>query len=162
MAAEELGMKWQTLYWNLIKVGHPVTGDKSRYGSGSDLLAAAAEKHFNELVPSATCQNINEYQAKFDFDIYGLKVDIKAANPTAITAKYPYKRWNFSIKKQRLSADFIVCIAYENSRPHRYLLLPKEMICEQTGISLGERNGKWSDYEIAPEDLQPFFENYRQ
>ncbi|CAL9963606.1 hypothetical protein VPHF99_0085 [Vibrio phage F99] len=30
IAAEELGMVWQTLYWNLNKVRHPVTGDKER------------------------------------------------------------------------------------------------------------------------------------
>lgn len=33
LAAEELDIKWQTLYSALVKLKHPVTGDKAMYGS---------------------------------------------------------------------------------------------------------------------------------
>jgi hypothetical protein len=33
VAADELGMKWQTLYWCLKKYNHPVVGNKSKYGT---------------------------------------------------------------------------------------------------------------------------------
>jgi len=50
LAAEELGMVWQTLYVHLKKLGEPVIGDKNRYGSPSDKLSRMAEKLFQELV----------------------------------------------------------------------------------------------------------------
>jgi hypothetical protein len=40
LVGAELGMPWQTVYWNLKKAGEPVVGDKARYGSETDRLAA--------------------------------------------------------------------------------------------------------------------------
>lgn len=48
LAANELGVKWQTLYYHLSKEGHPVIGDKERYGSDTDKLAAYTEKLFQK------------------------------------------------------------------------------------------------------------------
>ena len=44
LAAHELGMKWQTLYYRLKRAGVPVVGDKLRHGSDRDRLAARAER----------------------------------------------------------------------------------------------------------------------
>ena len=49
----ELGIPWQTVYVHLRAAGVPVTGDKKRYGSDTDRLAAKAEALFAELVPAA-------------------------------------------------------------------------------------------------------------
>ena len=40
LAAHELGMKRQTLYYRLKRAGVPVVGDKLRHGSDRDRLAA--------------------------------------------------------------------------------------------------------------------------
>jgi hypothetical protein len=50
-------MAWQTLYYHLQKAGHPVTGDKERYGSVTDKLAKHAEDLFTRLVPAAVDNN---------------------------------------------------------------------------------------------------------
>ena len=57
LAADELGVKWQTLYVQLRKLNIPVTGDKLKYGSNRDRLAARAEIEFQRLVPFAINQN---------------------------------------------------------------------------------------------------------
>jgi hypothetical protein len=104
MAAKELGMKWQTLYWNLQQIGHPVTGDKTRYGSPTDKFAREVEQKFNLSIPYAEDLNSNKFQTKIDFKIKGLYVDVKAS-----TKKDGYKntpnrnpsfRWAFCCKVQ--------------------------------------------------------------
>lgn len=161
-AADELGMKWQTLYWYLQKNGYPVIGNKSQYGSYTDKFASKAEKDFMELVPSAVDMNRRKFQSKWDFEIYGVKVDVKASKLRS-SGRGSIKRYSFSTKKQEMAADFIVALGYKNDEEiSKCYLLPKEAIRFTSTISISERGGKWSDYEIAPEDLQPFFENYRQ
>lgn len=84
IAAEELGMVWQTLYWNLCKFGHPVTGDKSRYGSPTDVMAKTLEDKFKELVPKAEDYNQDKFQAEVDFKVGTLMVDIKASTKKTV------------------------------------------------------------------------------
>lgn len=159
-AADELGMKWQTLYWHLQKNGHPVTGNKSQYGSHTDKFASKAENDFMKLVPNAIDMNRRKFQSKWDFEIHGVKVDVKAST-LKNAGKSSVMRYAFSIKKQEMVADFIVALGYKDGEISKCYLLPKEAIRFTTSISVSERGGKWSDYEVAPEDLQPFFENYR-
>ena len=54
VAASELGMKWQTLYWHLKKHNHPIIGNKSKYGSPKDKLASLIrfEDRCEGVVPS--------------------------------------------------------------------------------------------------------------
>ena len=53
VAAEHLKMKWQTLYWNLKKVNHPIIGDKLSNGSDTDKYAAKAENDFAKMITFA-------------------------------------------------------------------------------------------------------------
>ena len=76
IAAQELGMKWQTLYWHLSREGHPVLGDKKRYGSDIDKLAEYTEDLFQNLFPEANNNNGDKFQSKYDFTLGDYKIDI--------------------------------------------------------------------------------------
>ena len=162
LAADELGIKWQTLYCQLKKVGEPITGDKARYGSDRDRLAARAEKLFKDLVPFAVDQNAIEFQAKVDYVVCDQRVDVKASMLAKSCNRYESTRWAFSIKKQQFCADFVVCFAfYPDSDEYKTLLIPGEMIrhCQTVSISSRGRS-KWLQFLIDPLDLQEFFLNY--
>ncbi|MBV2128206.1 hypothetical protein [Arsukibacterium indicum] len=158
-AADELGIKWQALYRVLVAANEPVMGDKERYGSESDKFARLGEAHFAELVPYAEDQNKTKFQSKCDFLVRGFKVDVKCARPAIKQATCKNKSWAFSVKKQRLVADFIVCIGYDEAgKPCFYLLIPGEIARNHGTISLSiSRKGKWWDYEVSKEDIEPFF-----
>jgi hypothetical protein len=160
IAANELGMKWQTLYVHLKKNNIPVTGDKLRYGSDTDRLAARAELLFQKLVPYAEDQNALKFQSKIDFvvGVDGVKVDIKAATLKQGCKAYTAKRWSFSVKKQELIADYIVCFAFYDLDGHKTFLLPSELIRNYQTISISENGkSKWNQYEITDDDLLIFF-----
>lgn len=159
LAAAELGISWSTLYIKLKKEGVPVTGDKLRYGSDRDRLASLAEVEFKRLVPTAKDMNSVSFQAKYDFEVDGLKVDVKASMPRQLAKKYPAKSWAFSFKKQSLLCDFICCFCMGEDRAiKRVLLVPKEFFegLQTVSVSCGGLS-KWLEYEIQPEELAAFF-----
>lgn len=86
LAANELGIAWQTLYVHLRKAGVAVTGDKTRYGSDTDRLAAKAEDMFEALVPGAVNHNREQWQPKVDFTVGAVAVDVKASRLTKANA----------------------------------------------------------------------------
>ena len=117
LAAEELGMAWQTLYWHLSSVDHPVIGDKEAYGSPTDKMAKALEDYFNKIVPEAVPYNASKFQAPMDFSVNGYSVDIKSATKKngykSNPRKNPSFRWAFSTKVQEKSSDFMVMFCME-------------------------------------------------
>src|SRR5690606_17303781 len=135
-------------YVHLRKAGEPVVGNKLKYGSETDRLAAKAEQIFLDLVPFAVDQNTRQFQSKVDFLVGSLGVDVKAARlrPHSIKSS----RWMFSIKKQEAIADFFVCFGFDEKaeRVISALLVPGEIARKHTTISLSERGGKWADYLI--------------
>lgn len=158
LASNDVGIPWQTVYVYLRRAGIQVTGDKLRYGSDTDRLAAIAEQHFQRLVPSAKDQNSTKFQSKVDFFVYGFGVDVKSSRlHDAGLGKS--KKWAFSVKKQEAVADFFVCFAYADDSQHvvRTLLIPGEIAKHYTNISLPEWGGKWADYEVDPDSLEQFF-----
>jgi hypothetical protein len=157
-AALELGMKWQNLYLKLCAYGEPVSGDKERYGSESDKFAAKSEGLFKSLVPTAVDMNRKKFQSKYDFEISGLKVDVKCSKKRLSNVSSKQKRWAFSVKKQRLIADLVVCFGYDDSgdEVETCLAIPGD-ICRNHGtISLSCRGGKWADYSIKIDELNDF------
>jgi hypothetical protein len=158
VAAQHVGIPWQTVYVHLRKAGEPVIGDKLKYGSETDRLAAKAERLFLELVPFAVDQNSRQFQSKVDFLVGGLGVDVKAARlrPHSIKSS----RWMFSIKKQEAVADFFVCLGFDDkgTEVETLLLVPGEIARKHVTISHTSRRGKWSDYRIKPDELAPFFD----
>lgn len=158
LAAAELGMPWQSLYVHLRKAGVPVTGDKARYGSDKDRLAAASEMEFEKLVPFAKNQNKDRFQAKCDFLVGKEKVDVKCARLRQGCKRFKARRWSFSIKKQELLADFMVCFAMLDSGSYRLLLVPGELIRNYQTISIPENGkSKWLQYEVTASELTEFF-----
>ena len=158
LVGDELGMQWQSVYVHLRKAGIPVTGDKSRYGSDKDRLAARAEQEFQRLVPAAESQNVKQYQSKIDFKVGPLGVDVKSSNANPGLANGKYLRWSFSMKKQEMRADFIVCFGYHDDDTYELFLLPGEMIRKYATISIQVvGKSKWRDCQILPDDLLPFF-----
>lgn len=159
LAAEELGMKWQTLYVQLKKLGVAVVGDKARYGSDKDRLAVMAEQEFQRLVPEAENANSVCYQAKIDFTVGAIKVDVKASLPNQHDQRFPAKRWAFSFKKQSLLCDFICCFCMnEDKSLARVLLVPKEFCVGLQSVSVPcAGRSKWYDYEVQPSELREFF-----
>lgn len=158
-AADELGIKWQSLYVQLRKLGVKVVGDKLRYGSDKDRFAARAELEFLRLVHFAENQNSVSYQSKFDYLVCGEKVDIKASNAAQGSKNFTATRWAFSVKKQEFCADFIVCFAMIDSG-YRIFLIPGELVRKYQTISISTNpssKSKWLQYEIQPDDLTEFF-----
>lgn len=160
LAAADIGMKWQTLYWYLKRENHPVIGSKSEYGSDKDKFAARAESDFKKMIPSAIDMNKEKFQSKYDFKVNDLKVDIKASNLHSGIKYSKYMRWAFSLRKQEMFADFIVGMAYKNNELFKLFLFPSEQVRFRQTITISERgSNKWSDYEISKEELQEFFES---
>lgn len=159
LAAAELGVAWQTLYVRLKKIGEPVVGDKLRYGTDRDRLGAIGEAEFKKLVPFAQDRNSKEFQSKYDFDVIGMKVDVKAAMKRSLNKKSSAKSWAFSFKRQSLVCDFICCFCMNDSKQtERVLLVPKEFFQGLQTVSVScEGNSKWNDYMIAPTELSTFF-----
>ena len=155
LAGLELGIPWQTVYVHLRAAGVPVTGDKSRYGSDTDRLAAKAETIFSTLVPNAENQNDHQFQAKVDFMVNGYSVDVKAS-------RLRNGRWAFSLKKQELIADFFACFAFNDDDTYRTLLVPGEVCRYLQTISLSAvTHTKWWDYEIGADELRSFFDQVK-
>jgi hypothetical protein len=159
LVGAELGIPWQTVYVHLRAAGEPVTGDKARYGSDKDRLAARGERLFLRLVPYARDRNDQKYQDKIDFTVRGHGVDVKTGTPRPSNKHSKLRRWAFGIKKQEAIADFFVCVCMdtEGAELRQILLIPGEIARKYMTISLSESGGKWSDYAIKPEDLEPFF-----
>jgi len=144
----------------LVAANEPVTGDKERYGSESDRFARLAEKHFKELVPYADDQNESKFQSKFDFQVGHLKIDVKCARPAIKQTSSKVKSWAFSVKKQRLIADMILCIGYdEDDQPEVYLLIPGPVARNCGTITLSKsKKGKWMDFAVEKHEIKPFFD----
>ena len=160
LAANEIGVKWQTLYYHLKENNIPVTGDKSKYGSATDKLAAKAELYFKELIPYAKNNNDYQYQAKVDFMVGNLKVDIKSSELHFSSKKFKSKRWAFSVKKQEFQADFIVAFGYENDNVTIFLF-PSETIRYFQTVSINPYGkSKWLDYSVTKDELIEFFGMY--
>jgi hypothetical protein len=164
LAAEELGIKWQSLYIQLRKLGVAVTGDKARYGSDKDRLAAQAELEFKRLVPFAESQNSIKFQSKFDFLVGSEKVDIKASRQAQGCKRFKAKRWAFSVKKQEFCADFIVCFAMVDIG-YRIFLIPGECVRNYQTISISTSScskSKWLQYEVSADDISEFFKQLKE
>lgn len=170
IAAKELGIVWQTLYWNLSSVGHPVVGDKERYGSPTDKMAAALEKRFKEMVPYAEDYNKDKFQASVDFEVRGVSVDIKAATKKdgykSNPRKNPSFRWAFSTKVQEKCSDFMVMFCMTGTCCEDYgeiekiLLIPKEFYHNKQSISVSCTQSKWYDFEVSEKELREFFDSF--
>ena len=150
LVGEEIGMPWQTVYVELRKAGVAVTGDKTRYGSDKDRLAAKAEAEFKRLIPYAEDQNRLAFQPKCDFLVLGYAVDVKCGRRLRGS-------WMFSVKKQEFCADFIVCFAMMDGGSYQTLLLPGELVRRYQTIRV-TTGGKWMAYTIAPDQLSRFFQ----
>ena len=168
LAAEELGIKWQKLYVNLRDYGHPVTGDKERYGSEVDKFACATEDLFKDLVPIAVNLNDTKFQAKMDFKVGSYSVDVKAStkkdgyknNPK----KNPAFRWAFSCKVQEVHADFLVCFCFSGDdiqhqgKVEKILLIPAEFFKNKQSLSVSCTKSKWYEFEVTDKELTEFFQ----
>jgi len=159
MVGDELGIPWQSVYVNLRKAGVAVVGDKSRYGSDKDRLAARGEREFQSLVPFAKNQNEVKFQSKVDFIVEGYGVDVKSSLLRKGHSATKTYRWAFSMKKQEMLADFIVCFGFYNDKnDYVTFLIPGELIRKYQTISIGSQGkSKWKDYEINPECIKGFF-----
>lgn len=159
LAANELCIPWQTLYVILKKEGVAVVGDKLRYGSDRDRLAAMAEFEFLRLVPTARNMNAIGYQSKHDFEVGELKIDVKCSMPRKLNSRFEAKSWAFSFKKQSLTCDFICCFCKaEDKTTAKVLLVPSEFFKGLQTVSVScEGNSKWLDYTVNPSELASFF-----
>ncbi len=161
IAADEIGIPWQTLYVKLKRQGVAVCGDKSRYGTDRDKLGALAEGWFEKLVPKAENQNKFSFQPKVDFLVSAAKVDVKASRKSPKSKKSTALSWAFSLKKQSLTADFMCCFCCdEDKRIEHVLLLPIELVEGKQTITVSCTGAsKWFDYKIEPYELAEFFDS---
>lgn len=167
LTGERVGIPWQKVYIKLKKAGIKVTGDKQRYGSIADKLAARAERLFSKSVPFAIDNNLSEFQSTIDFTIDGISVDVKAANlkgvyETPKTKKKAAAKWSFCISKQNDIADFFVMYALEDGGVKHVFVVPSEIACQKSTISIPlSLESKWADYEVKESDLFEFFDSLR-
>lgn len=162
LVGQEVGIPWQTVYVHLKNAGVAVTGDKARYGTERDRLAAKAEKAFMELVPFAQDMNRRKFQSNIDFKVLGFGVDVKSANKKRSSPKAKTFNWCFSLKKQSITADFFVCFAYEDGEIKHSFLVPGEVARHYTSLSIAcATKGKWWDYEVDPKSLASFFRSLK-
>lgn len=159
IAAMELDISFQTLYWHLKKAGVSVSGDKERYGSEKDRFGAKAERLFAELIPYARDNNKRQFQAKVDFIVGEMLVEVKASKRQCLGVGKGGDRWSFSIKKQLCECDFFVMFAFSPKGDFEKLfLIPAELIASKTTISISVNgSSKWHSYEVSKKDLQSFF-----
>lgn len=171
LAAEELKIAWQSLYVHLREVNHPVTGNKARYGALTDKLARYAENKFKSLIPYAEDHNTEKFQAKMDFTVKGLSVDIKSSTKKDGYKNNPLRnpsfRWAFCCKVQEeQQADFLVCYCFEgddasnHGKVEKILLIPREFFNNMQSISVSCRKSKWFDFEVTEEELKSFFDSF--
>ena len=160
LAADELGIKWPTLYARLKIQGVKVTGDKSRYGSSSDKLANMAEQEFLKLVPEAKNMNNVEWQSKFDMMVGDIRIDVKCSLPRKLQ---PHKSstlsWAFSLKRQNFECDFMVCFGLNEDRSvNKVIVIPHEFFngLQTISVPIG-RPSKWHEYTVEKEELRDFF-----
>lgn len=158
LAADELGIKWQTLYFQLRRAGVAVTGDKARHGSDKDKLARKSELLFASVVPFARDLNEIKYQPKTDFEIGRITADVKASRLNSGGPMTKSKRWAFSVKKQEMTADFFVCAAFDpDESVAHWLVIPGEIARNYQTISVSMNGSKWLDYKVDESDLAEFF-----
>lgn len=159
LAAAELGMSFQTLYWQLKKEGVPITGDKERYGSSKDRFGCHAERLFSEIVEFSEGQNDIKHQAKFDFLVGEIRVDVKAAKRQSLGVGSGGDRWAFSIKKQKNECDFFVLFAFSpTAELEEIFVIPSELICGMQSISISVNGrSKWHAYKTSREGLRGMF-----
>lgn len=164
VVGEKVGIPWQTVYVHLKSAGVNVVGDKKRYGSTSDKLAAKFEEKFKQIVPFAKDNNSSKYQAKVDFFVGSHSVDVKCAHlkPAGVqdSGKKFSSRWGYCINKQKNVADFFVLFALNDDDSVRHIfLMPKEIAITATTISIpGSMKSKWADYKVSEKELREFFE----
>jgi len=165
LAANEIGIKWQTLYYRLKKQGVQVTGDKSRYGSTSDKLAVIAENEFIKLVPESKNMNSVEWQSKFDIMIGKVKIDVKSSLPRKLQPnKTSTLSWAFSLKRQNFECDFMVCFGLnEDKTINKILVIPYEFFngLQTISVPIG-RPSKWHEYTVDKDDIREFFLSFSE
>jgi len=160
LAAIDVGIPWQSTYVHLRNAGEPVIGDKVRYGSDKDRLAAKGEALFKSLVPGAVDHNEEKYQSKLDFEVHGYSVDVKSSTLRLSNKACKLRRWAFSMKKQEMLADFFVCVCFgADGELSKIMLIPGEIVRKYATISLSEMGSKWDDYVVDPGSLDPFFKS---
>lgn len=154
-SAQELGMCFQTLYWNLKKAGVSCSGDKEIYGCSKDRFGAVGELEFQKIVPYAENQNKKQYQPKIDFLINGVKFEIKSAKRQSLGIGAGGDRWSFSIKKQVEDADFFVLFGFsKDGDVESIFLVPAELIASKTTISIScNGSSKWNSYSLSRDEL---------
>lgn len=162
-----LGVPIATVYWRLRRAGEPVTGDKARYGSDTDKVAARGERWFQRVIPWAEDQNHGEFQSKVDFLVDGLRIDVKTSRPKL--TRTGVITWAWSLQKQKDAADFFVCLALSNRSEdpgvHTALLVPGDVArrCGSLRVSHDRiaLRGKWARFARSSAELRQFFEEQR-
>lgn len=159
LAAAELGMSFQTLYWQLRKEGVPITGDKERYGSVKDRFGCHAERIFSEIVDWAEDQNNIKHQAKFDFLVGDIRVDVKAAKRQSLGIGAGGDRWAFSIKRQKTDCDFFALFGFsKDAELESIFLIPAELIVGFYSVSISVNGkSKWHPYAVTKDELRQMF-----
>lgn len=166
LVGHEMDIPWQTVYWWLKKEGVSVRGNKSKYGGLKDQIGLIGERVFKQTFPEAEDQNVLQFQAKYDFLLKGLKIDVKTSFPRDMKSKGAnvLYRWGFHTKTQR-DADFIVGYCYdgdlENYELKKIFLIPNEFVKDIQTVSIPcKGRSKWYEFEITHEELVEFINSF--
>lgn len=168
LVEKETGVKWQTVYVHLKKAGVSVTGDKKRYGSSTDKLAAKFEQKFNDIVKFAVNNNDSKWQSTVDFYVNDISIDVKVSRlqkaGSQPSGKKYSARWAYCISKQKDIADFFVMFAIDDEDVINHIfLIPDEIAVNQSTISIPQTmDSKWADFKISENELVEFFAEFKK
>jgi len=134
--------------------------DGMKLGTLGGERGASAEREFMKLVPDAMYANgvIQGNCPSFDFDVYGILVDVKYSSLNA-DGLYLFR----ASKNKALQPDFyaVFCVDpghKELSAGYRLFLIPAAFVTALSGrINLKTEGSQYWQYEVRPEKLASIF-----
>lgn len=146
------------LWLRMAKLLKPA--DKQNYGTPASRLGGKAEDEFQRLVPFAmsTNKHLQMNCPSFDFDIYGITVDVKSCMKRKGTAQYVAA--TAAREGKELHPDFYAIFLWgvDKDREYSLLLIPDDLTEGLHNIYIdAKKEARWWQFEIAPNQLAEFF-----
>lgn len=158
----ETGLPWHVAYIHLKKAKALNVEARMVSGSANDRMGAFYESEFRRLVPSARSQNDVKAQNSVDYIVGTAKVEIKSSSLYAHGGGT--KHWKFRVfttKTRTRHADYYVCFGRadaDDMKNYQVFLFPSEILTGGNVTVRLDGNNYWSQFKIAPDDLQAFFD----
>lgn len=86
--------------------------------------------------------------SSYDLDFFGIRFDVKYANPTLTNKQKKTPLWDFDLREKNKNCDFYLCIGMKNGIPKSVFLIPSDSSpSRHIRISVDGKT-KYKKYEI--------------